>query len=66
MRSTMTARAMASTLAALAAGVDVGLLVDRGSEHRRHRYTIWDPYPQFDDGSDWVEAAATSAAPTRA
>ena len=55
MRSTMTTRAVALTLAALAAGGTAACSSTGGSGPTNTSYTIWDPYPQFDDSSDWVK-----------
>jgi multiple sugar transport system substrate-binding protein len=44
-----------------------GTASDGGGSAAGGTYTIWDPYPQFDNGSDWVkllESCGTSAAVT--
>jgi multiple sugar transport system substrate-binding protein len=59
-RSSATSRrttgAALSALAALAAagGVTACGSSDSGSGDTGGEYTIWDPYPQFEDGSEWV------------
>ncbi|WP_344125491.1 sugar ABC transporter substrate-binding protein [Luedemannella flava] len=50
----MTGRAIAVILAALAAGATVACTPTGGDSSAKTSYTIWDPYPQYDSGSDWV------------
>jgi multiple sugar transport system substrate-binding protein len=41
--------------AGLATGCSSSSTGDSGSSAASGTYTIWDPYPQFDDSSDWVK-----------
>ena len=59
MRSTMTTRAIALTLAALAGGGTAACSSTGGSSPTNTSYTIWDPYPQYDGSSDWVKLLNT-------
>jgi multiple sugar transport system substrate-binding protein len=52
----MSRRAVGAALVALAAtgGVAACSSSEDGSGEAGGTFTIWDPYPQFDDGSEWV------------
>jgi multiple sugar transport system substrate-binding protein len=55
---TPTSRRRVAALGLVAAALSGGLLGcssgDAGSDSGSGTYTIWDPYPQFDNGSAWV------------
>jgi multiple sugar transport system substrate-binding protein len=56
MRTTTARRALAFTLAAVATvGAAACSTGDTGNGSTGSNYAIWDPYPQYDAGSDWVK-----------
>jgi multiple sugar transport system substrate-binding protein len=56
MRSTVTRRAIALTLAGLVAGATAACSSPGAdSSPTTTSYTVWDPYPQYDGSSDWVK-----------